>query len=118
MSLENVPRGARAGERIARELSIRFSITSERAPARARKPGRCEAWRFELLREQIAVEPSRAPDVGPYKFTKQRAIAVGARTFLSLSISPADERWAGATDSSHIRARQGGLPFVKALGFE
>jgi glutamate formiminotransferase len=111
-----------AGERIARELSIPVFFY-ERA---ALKPDRVNLedvrrGALELLREQIAVDPNRAPDAGPLVVHETAgAIAVGARPFLiAFNIN------LGSTDVSvakkiarTVRARHGGLPFVKALGFE
>ena len=74
---------------------------------------------LELLREQITTNPERAPDVGPAQVHESAgAIAVGARPFLiafnvilRTTTSPSRAR------SRARSARNGGLPFVKALGF-
>ena len=111
-----------AGERIARELSIPVFFY-ERA---ALKPDRVNLedvrrGALELLREQIAVEPSRTPDVGPLMVHESAgAIAVGARPFLiafNVNLRSRDVSVARAI-ARVVRARHGGLPFVKALGFE
>jgi len=111
-----------AGERIARELSIPVFFY-ERA---ARKPDRVNLedvrrGALELLREQIAVEPARAPDLGPLVVHDTAgAIAVGARPFLiafNVNLKTTDLSVARKIARA-VRARQGGLPFVKALGFE
>jgi glutamate formiminotransferase len=111
-----------AGERIARELSIPVFFY-ERA---ALKPDRVNLedvrrGALELLREQIAVEPSRTPDVGPLRVHESAgAIAVGARPFLiafNVNLKSHDVSVARAI-ARVVRARHGGLPFVKALGFE
>ena len=110
------------GERIARELSIPVFFY-ERA---ALKPDRINLedvrrGALELLREQIAVDPGRAPDVGPLQVHESAgAIAVGARPFLiafNVNLKTQDVSIAKAI-ARRIRARHGGLPFVKALGFE
>ncbi len=112
----------RAGERIARELSIPV-FYYERAALRPERINLEDVRRgaFELLREQIAVEPSRAPDVGPLQVHETAgAIAVGARPFLiafNINLQTSDVAVARQIARA-IRARQGGLPFVKALGFE
>ena len=73
-----------AGERIAQDLGIPVFFY-ERA---ALKPDRVNLedvrrGALELLREQIAHEPTRAPDVGPLSVHETAgAIAVGARPFL------------------------------------
>ena len=111
-----------AGERIARELSIPVFFY-ERA---ALKPDRVNLedvrrGALELLREQIAVKPERTPDVGPLLVHESAgAIAVGARPFLiafNVNLKSRDVSVARAI-ARVVRARHGGLPFVKALGFE
>jgi glutamate formiminotransferase len=111
-----------AGERIARELSIPVFFY-ERA---ALKPDRVNLedvrrGALELLREQIAVNPERTPDLGPLMVHESAgAIAVGARPFLiafNVNLKSRDVSVAKAIAHSVI-ARHGGLPFVKALGFE
>jgi len=111
-----------AGERIARELSIPVFFY-ERA---ALKPDRVNLedvrrGALELLREQIAVKPERTPDVGPLMVHESAgAIAVGARPFLiafNVNLKSRDVSVARAI-ARVVRARHGGLPFVKALGFE
>jgi glutamate formiminotransferase len=111
-----------AGQRIARELSIPVFFY-ERA---ALKPDRANLedvrrGAFELLREQIAHEPTRAPDVGPLTVHETAgAIAVGARPFLiafNVNLRTSDLAIARQIARS-VRARHGGLPFLKALGFE
>lgn len=114
-----------AGERIGRELSIPVYFY-ERAALRPERVNLEDVRRgaLELLREQIAVEPSRAPDVlppGPLRVHETAgAIAIGARPFLiafNINLRSADVSIARKIARA-VRARTGGLPFVKALGFE
>ena len=110
-----------AGERIARELSIPVFFY-ERAALRPDRVNLEDVRRgaLELLREQIAVEPGRAPDVGPLLVHETAgAIAVGARPFLiAFNVNLKTHDVAVAKQIARtVRARQGGLPFVKALGF-
>jgi glutamate formiminotransferase len=110
-----------AGQRIARELSIpvffyeRAALQPERVNLEDVRRGA-----LELLREQIAVEPGRAPDVGPLMVHETAgAVAVGARPFLiafNVNLGTTDVTVARAIART-VRARHGGLPFVKALGF-
>jgi glutamate formiminotransferase len=111
-----------AGERIARELSIPVFFY-ERA---ALKPERVfledvRRGALELLREEIAVNPGRVPDVGPRMVHESAgAIVIGARPFLiafNVNLKSSDVSVARAI-ARVVRARYGGLPFVKALGFE
>ena len=111
-----------AGERIARELSIPVFFY-ERAALKPERVNLEDVRRgaLELLREQIAVDPGRAPDVGPLRVHETAgAIAVGARPFLiafNVNLSSTDVTVARKIARA-VRARHGGLPFVKALGFE
>ena len=110
-----------AGQRIAKELSIPVFFYEQAAL----KPDRVNLedvrrGALELLREQIAVEPARAPDVGPLVVHETAgAIAVGARPFLiafNVNLKTADVAVAKQIART-VRARHGGLPSVKALGF-
>ena len=111
-----------AGERIARELSIPVYFY-ERA---ALRPDRVNLAKvrgrgFEELREQISTDPERAPDLGPpHVHETAGAIAVGARPFLvAFNINlRTDDISIARKIARLIRARDGGLPGVKALGFE
>ena len=114
-----------AGERIARELSIPVYFY-ERAALRPERTNLEDVRRgaLELLREQIAVEPGRAPDVSPPGALRVHetagAIAIGARPFLiafNINLRTADVSIARKI-ARVVRARTGGLPFLKALGFE
>ena len=110
-----------AGERIAYELSIPVFFY-EQAALRPDRINLEDVRRgaLELLREQIAVEPARAPDVGPLVVHQTAgAIAVGARPFLiafNVNLKTSDVAVARQIART-VRARHGGLPFVKALGF-
>ena len=111
-----------AGRRIAEELSIPVFFY-ERAAIRPDRVNLEDVRRgaLELLREQIAVDPNRAPDAGPLVVHESAgAIAVGARPFLiafNINLGTTDVLIA-RTIARAVRARHGGLPFVKALGFE
>lgn len=110
-----------AGEVIARELSIPVYYY-EQAALRADRVNLEDVRRgaLELLREQITTNPERAPDVGlPQVHETAGAIAVGARPFLiafNVILRSSDTAIARQI-ARKIRARSGGLPFVKALGF-
>lgn len=110
-----------AGERIARELAIPVYFY-EQAALREDRRNLEDVRRgaLELLRQEIAVEPKRAPDVGPAQVHETAgAIAVGARPFLiafNINLRTADVVVA-KNIARVVRARGGGLRFVKALGF-
>ncbi|HEU5459520.1 MAG TPA: glutamate formimidoyltransferase [Pyrinomonadaceae bacterium] len=110
-----------AGEIIARELSIPVYYY-EHAALRHERVNLEDVRRgaLELLREQITTNPERAPDVGLAQVHDSAgAIAVGARPILiafNVILSSSDIDIARQI-ARKIRARTGGLPFLKALGF-
>jgi glutamate formiminotransferase len=111
-----------AGERIARELSIPVYFY-ERAALRPERTNlaNVRSGGFEELREQISNNLKRAPDLGPLSVHETAgAIAVGARPFLiafNINLRTSDISVARKIARA-VRARDGGLPCVKALGFE
>jgi glutamate formiminotransferase len=107
-----------AGARIARELSIPVYFY-ERAAKRPERFNLEDVRRgaLELLREQIT---TRVPDEGLAQVHDSAgAIAVGARPILIAFnvILRSDDVAVARQIARTIRARNGGLPFVKALGF-
>ena len=110
-----------AGTIIARDLAIPVYFY-ERAALRTERVNLEDVRRgaLELLREQIASNPERAPDVGPNEVHESAgAIAIGARPFLIAFnvVLRSDDIAVASQIARTIRARNGGLPFVKALGF-
>ena len=111
-----------AGRRIWEELSIPVYFY-ERAALRPDRV-RLENVRgkgFEQVRREIATNPDRAPDIGEKKIHPTAgAIAVGARPFLiAFNVNLRTNDIAVARSIARaVRERDGGLPFVKALGFE
>src|ERR1041384_5796598 len=110
-----------AGARIANELSIPVYFY-ERAALRPDRVNLEDVRRgaLELLREQIGTNPERAPDEGlPVVHETAGAIAVGARPFLIAFnvVLRSDDITIARRIAKTIRARVGGLPFLKALGF-
>lgn len=111
-----------AGQQIARELEIPVYFYEHAAfrPDRV-KLENVRRRGFEELREQIGIDPERAPDVGPPCLHETAgAIAVGARPFLiAFNINlRTDDISVARKIARAVRARDGGLPFVKALGLE
>jgi glutamate formiminotransferase len=112
----------RAGERIGSELAIPVFFY-ERAAKQKNRVNLEDVRRgaLELLREEIASKAVRAPDVGPLRVHETAgAIAVGARPFLiafNVVLRSTDIDLARVIAKA-IRARSGGLPFLKALGFQ
>jgi glutamate formiminotransferase / formiminotetrahydrofolate cyclodeaminase len=76
---------------------------------------------FEGIRDTIATDPARAPDFGELKVHPTAgAVAIGARPVLiayNVELATPDVAVAKRI-AKKVRARDGGLPEVKALGFE
>jgi glutamate formiminotransferase len=111
-----------AGKIIARELSIPVYYY-ERAALRPDRVNLEDVRRgaLELLREQITINPERAPDEGLAQVHDSAgAIAIGARPFLiAFNVILRSTDIAVARQIARmIRARNGGLHFLKALGFQ
>ena len=111
-----------AGRRIADELSIPVYFY-ERAALRPDRVNLEDVRRggWELLRRQIRAVAERKPDVGPQATHETAgAIAVGARQFLIAFnvVLRTDDISVARQIAKAIRSRSGGLPFLKALGFQ
>lgn len=110
------------GERVWRELNVPVYLYAEAA----RRPERADLARvrqgqFEGIRESIATDPARAPDIGEARVHPTAGISgIGARPVLiafNAYLSTPDV--AIAKKVAHAtRARDGGLAEVKALGFD
>jgi glutamate formiminotransferase len=111
-----------AGERIANELGIPVYFYEHAA----RRPDRVKLENvrrrgFEELRQLIGSDPERKPDAGaPRVHDSAGAIAIGARPFLiAFNVNLRTDDISVAKEIARaVRARDGGLPAVKALGFE
>lgn len=111
-----------AGERIGLELGIPVYFY-ERA---ARRPDRVKLedvrrGGYELLREEINNVERRAPDVGPLRLHENAgAIVVGARPLLvAYNVNlQTDDISIARRIARAVRGRDGGLRYLKALGFE
>jgi len=112
----------RAGERIARELQVPVFLYEKAAT----RPGRVNLadvrrGEFEGLREEIGTNPDRQPDFGEARIHPTAgAVAVGARPpLIAYNVNLATEDLALAKKvAKAVRGRDGGLQYVKALGFE
>lgn len=112
----------RAAERIASELGIPTFLYGEAARAPARRD---LAWvrkgEFEGLSQSVPTDPERVPDFGPRRLHPTAgASAVGARFFLIAYNVNLDTRdlTVAKRIAKEIREKDGGLPGVKALGFD
>jgi len=109
-----------------KEYAERFSVPVFLYERAATKPERrnladVRQGQFEGLRELIGVDPTRKPDFGPKKIhLTAGATAVGARPILiAYNVNLGTEDLSIAKKiAKKIRERDGGLPGVKALGFE
>ncbi len=111
-----------AGERIAEELHIPVYFY-ERAALRPDRVNLEDVRRggFELLREEIDKLATRAPDLGTRRTHETAgATIVGARPFLiayNINLQTNDLSIARRIARA-VRGRDGGLRYLKALGFE
>jgi glutamate formiminotransferase len=111
-----------AGRRIWDELNIPVYFY-ESAALRPERRNLADVRRggFELLREQIATIPERAPDVGePRVHPTAGAVIVGVRPLLiayNVTLNTRDLSIAKRI-ARRVRERDGGLLHLKALGFE
>lgn len=109
----------RLGRRIGEELALPvylYEAAATRPERRNLADVRC--GEFEALAREIGAE-ARRPDYGPAAVGPAGAVIVGARTFLiayNFYLDTGDVAVAKAVAHA-IRARDGGLPGVKALGF-
>src|SRR5919201_4235134 len=116
-------RARRLGERVGRELEIPVFLY-ERAATRPDRENLADVRRgeFEGLRDEIGVNPDRAPDFGPRRVHPTAgAVAVGARPFLvayNIYLGPASNLEVAKRVAKAVRGSSGGLKFVKALGLE
>jgi glutamate formiminotransferase/formiminotetrahydrofolate cyclodeaminase len=112
----------RAGERIARELKVPVYLY-EKAATRPDRVNLADVRRgeFEGLRQEIEINPARQPDFGEAKIHPTAgAVAVGARPPLiayNVNLATTDLSIAKKIAKA-VRGRDGGLQYVKALGFE
>ena len=111
-----------AGRRIWDEVGVPVYFY-ESAATRPERRNLADVRRggFELLREQIASAPERAPDVGePRLHPTAGACIVGVRPLLiayNVTLKTGDLSVAKRVARA-VRGRDGGLPHLKALGFE
>jgi len=119
---EAVHLAERLGERVARELGIPVYLYAKAA----RRPERSDLavvreGQFEGIRDRIGTDPTRAPDFGPARVHPTAgAVAIGARPVLvayNAYLTTPDVAIAKKIAKA-VRARGGGLPEVKALGFD
>jgi len=111
-----------AGERIANELDIPVYLYEKAATRRDRIDlADVRRGEFEALRDSIESDPDRKPDFGTRRIHPTAgAMAVGARLpLVAFNINLATDDLAVAKKiAKAVRASDGGLLYVKALGLE
>ena len=111
----------RAGERIATELEVPVYLYDKAAQRpECNNLAHIRRGQFEGLRREILVDPERHPDFGePRLHATAGAVAVGARKILvAFNINLAtDDLEVAKNIAAAVRGRDGGLRYVKALGF-
>ena len=111
----------RLGERVARELDIPVYLYEHAATRPERRDlAYIRHGEYEALKQEIATNPEREPDFGPKKIGKAGATVIGARPFLiayNVNLATNDVQIAKEIAKT-VREKGGGLPNVKALGFE
>lgn len=111
----------RLGRRLGDELKLPVFLYEEAASRPDRKNlADVRRGQFEGLREAIGKDPDRTPDYGPNSIHPTAgAVAVGARPFLvayNVYLGTPDVQVAKKIAAA-VRGANGGLQFVKALGF-
>lgn len=110
------------GARIAKHLEIPIYLYESAAKRPDRKNlENVRKGQFEGLRESIGTDDSKHPDFGPLEVHPTAgAIAVGARMpLIAFNINLRSRDLAAAKDiAKKVRASGGGLPHLKALGFD
>ncbi|HKZ39397.1 MAG TPA: glutamate formimidoyltransferase [Candidatus Hodarchaeales archaeon] len=110
------------GKRVADELGIPVYLYEDAATRPERQNlADVRKGQFEGIREEIKTNPARKPDYGPSNVHPTAgAIAIGARMILiafNVNLGHPDVKYAKLVANS-IRFKDGGLRYVKALGFE
>ena len=110
------------GKEFAERFQIPVFLYEEAASTPERRNlADVRAGEFEGLRDKIGRDPAKKPDFGPDKIHPTAgATAVGAREILiAYNVNLGTNELAIAKKIAHqLRAKDGGLAYVKALGFE
>lgn len=108
------------GERVGQELGLPVYLYEAAATTPERSNlADVRKGEYELLKDEIGVNPKRKPDFGPARVGPAGAVIIGARPFLiayNLYLDTADVAVAEKIARA-IRHLSGGLRFVKAKGF-
>ena len=110
--------------RFGEQIAARFEIPVYLYGAAALRPERrrladVRRGQYEAIRDEIAIDPTRAPDFGPlHTHPKGGAVAVGARKpLIAFNINLAtDDIGVARKIAATIRESSGGMPAVQAMG--
>ncbi len=110
--------------RFGEQIAMRFELPVYLYGAAALRPERTRLadvrrGQYEAIRDEIATDPSRAPDYGPARtHARGGAVAVGARKpLIAFNINLATDDLAVARKiATTIRESSGGMPAVQAMG--
>ena len=110
------------GKEFAERFHVPVFLYEEAASIQERRNlADVRAGEFEGLRDKIGKDPAKKPDFGPDKIhSTAGATAVGAREILiAYNVNLGTDNLGTAKKIAHqLRAKDGGLAYVKALGFE
>ena len=117
--VECIEMARRLGKRVGEELAIPVYLYEEAAtrPERANLEN-IRRGQYEVLKEEIGVNPARQPDFGPAKLTGAGATVIGARQPLiafNVYLTTDDVSIANKIARA-VRHSSGGLRFVKSMG--
>ena len=121
-TIEAVELAVALGERVWEELRIPVYLYAQAARVAERRDlAAVRAGEFEGIRDTIATDPARRPDIGDaVVHPTAGVVAIGARPVLiayNADLSTPDVAVARRVAAA-VRGRDGGLAEVKALGFE
>jgi glutamate formiminotransferase len=110
--------------RFGEQIAMRFDLPVYLYGAAALRPERTRLadvrrGQYEAIRDEIANDPSRAPDYGPARtHPRGGAVAVGARKpLIAFNINLAtDDLGVARKIATTIRESSGGMPAVQAMG--
>jgi glutamate formiminotransferase len=114
----------RLAERVGQEIWKRYKVPVYLYESAARRPDRANLenirrGQFEGLREEVAMNPDRAPDIGdPRLHPTAGAVVVGARKYLiayNINLNTSDVDVAKKIAKA-IRFSSGGFRYVKSMG--
>jgi glutamate formiminotransferase / formiminotetrahydrofolate cyclodeaminase len=109
----------RVGQRVGEELGIPVYLYEEAATRPERQNlENIRRGQYEVLKDEIGVEPDRVPDFGPARLGKAGATVIGARQPLiafNVYLTTEDVSIAKSIAKA-VRHSSGGLRYVKGLG--